>query len=122
MPWNLLGYAAGFATGNVVGIQIEKLMAVGKQVIRYISSDYGEKTLTRVLRSRGLGVTEISASGREGPVTVALVILNRKRVPEIIKIIDEIDPKTVVTVEDVRHTNVAEYSRMSRTRWFSDLE
>lgn len=118
--WNLLGYAAGFATGNVVGIQIEKMMAVGKQVVRYISADYGDK-ITRVLRSRGYGVTEIAASGREGPVTVALVILNRKRVPEIIRIVDEIDPKTVVTVEDVRHANVVEYSGMSRTRSFLSI-
>ena len=115
--WNLLGYAAGFATGNIVGIQIEKLMAVGKQVIRFISADYGDR-ITRVLRSMGYGVTEISASGREGPVTVALVIVNRKRVPEIIRIIDEIDSKTVVTVEDVRHANVVEYKRMRRTRTF----
>ncbi|MFH1068726.1 MAG: DUF5698 domain-containing protein [Candidatus Glassbacteria bacterium] len=109
---NFIFYGIGFALGNVVGMFIESKMAVGQQVVRYISSEASEE-ITRVLRSRGYGVTEFSASGREGPVGLGLVILSRKKVPDLISIISAVNPKTVVTIEDVRYSNVVEYYKQT---------
>lgn len=119
---NFIFYGIGFALGNIVGMFIENKMAVGQQVVRYISSEQAEE-ITRILRNRGYGVTEFSASGRQGPVGLGLVILSRKKVPELIEIISSVDPKAVVTVEDVRHSNVVEYYKQTggtfRRSWFS---
>jgi uncharacterized protein YebE (UPF0316 family) len=109
---NFVFYGLGFATGNVIGMFIESKMAVGQQVVRYISSSASDQ-ITRVLRSRDYGVTEFSASGREGPVGLGLVILSRKKVPDLISIISEVDPKAVVTIEDVRYSNVVEYYKQA---------
>src|SRR5512136_604818 len=40
-PLNVLGYAAGFATGNVVGLWIEGRLAVGHVQLSIISSRLG---------------------------------------------------------------------------------
>ena len=37
-PLNIIGYAAGFATGNVVGMVIEERLAIGHTMINIISS------------------------------------------------------------------------------------
>lgn len=106
-----LAYGLGFAAGNIVGLMIEQKMAVGQQVVRFISSEEGE-SISRVLRSHGFGVTEFSGSGREGPVLLGFVIASRKKMPELMSIITGVDPKCVVTIEDVRHSNIVEYNRI----------
>ena len=106
-----LAYGIGFATGNIVGLYIEQKMAVGQQLVRFISSEEGEN-ISRVLRSQGFGVTEFSGSGREGPVLLGFVITARKKVSELMNIIISVDPKAVVTIEDVRQSNIVDYQRM----------
>lgn len=107
---NYFAYGIGFAMGNIIGLMIEQKMAVGQQLVRFISSEEGEN-ISRVLRAQGFGVTEFSGSGREGPVLLGFVIASRKKVPELIEIIDSVDPKSIVTIEDVRHSNIVEYQR-----------
>jgi uncharacterized protein YebE (UPF0316 family) len=111
-----LAYGLGFALGNIVGLMIEQKMAVGQQVVRFISSEEGEH-ISRVLRAKGFGVTEISGSGREGPVLLGFVIAPRKKVHELMQIICGVDPKSVVTIEDVRHSNIVEYRQHSSGMW-----
>lgn len=107
---NVIFYGLGFALGNVVGMMIENIMAVGQQVVRFISTEEGDK-ITRVLRTKGYGVTEVVASGREGPVGLGFLIAARKKIPSLIGLISGMDPKAVVTIEDVRHSNIVEYVR-----------
>ncbi len=111
-----VAYGLGFALGNIVGLMIEQKMAVGQQMVRFISSEEGEK-ISRVLRAQGFGVTEFSGSGREGPVLLGFVIAPRKKVPELMEIISGVDPRSVVTIEDVRHSNIVEYKRHSGGVW-----
>jgi uncharacterized protein YebE (UPF0316 family) len=104
-------YGIGFALGNIVGLFIEQKMAVGQQVVRYISSEEGEN-ISRILRGQGFGVTEFSGSGREGPVMLGFVIAPRKKVSGLMRIIESVDTTAVVTIEDVRHSNIVEYRRI----------
>ena len=109
---NVVAYGVGFSLGNVVGMFIESKMAVGQQAIRFISPELGER-ITRVLRAKGFGVTEVVASGREGPVGLGFVIVSRKKLPEVMEIISGIDSAAVVTIEDVRHSNIVEYHHLA---------
>ncbi len=111
-----LAYGLGFALGNIMGLMIEQKMAVGQQVVRFISSEEGEN-ISRVLRARGFGVTEFSGSGREGPVLMGFVIAPRKKVHELMEIICGVDPRSVVTIEDVRHSNIVEYKPQAGGLW-----
>lgn len=114
---NVLAYGVGFAIGNVVGMLIESKMAVGQQVIRFISTDEGDRII-RTLRAKRFGVTEVVASGREGPVGLGFIIVSRKKVPEVVDTISGIDPAAVVTIGDVRQSNIVDYyPAMGWKRW-----
>lgn len=100
-PLNVIGYAAGFATGNVIGMWIEERLAIGHTHMRIVSSGLGV-ALSQVLRNAGFGVTEISARGKDGMVSMLSVSVLRKDVKGVQKIVYENDPEAFVTSEDVR--------------------
>lgn len=100
-PLNIIGYAAGFATGNVVGMAIEERLAIGHTSINIISSRLGS-AITENLRKNGYAVTEIPARGKDGMVTMLNVLVLRKNVDKARKLVDEIDAEAFITIEDVR--------------------
>jgi uncharacterized protein YebE (UPF0316 family) len=98
---NVIGYAAGFATGNVVGMIIEEKLAFGHIRLTIMSSLRGAKIST-ALRENGFAVSELSARGRDGVVAVLHCNVLRKDVSAAETIILEADPQAVVTTEDIR--------------------
>jgi uncharacterized protein YebE (UPF0316 family) len=100
-PLNILGYAAGFATGNVVGILIEGRLAIGHVHLSIVSPRWGN-AITDKLRSEGYAVTEVPARGRDGTVSLLSCSVLRKHVNAIHKVVNEIDPAAFITAEDVR--------------------
>jgi len=99
--WKILGYAAGFATGMVIGMWFEGRLAIGFTHLRVISSRQGA-ALCEHLRQAGYGVTEISGRGKDGAVTIMNCNVRRKNTSHIIQIIQEIDPDAFITAEAVR--------------------
>lgn len=99
--WNLLGYAGGYATGTVVGMWLEERLAVGYAHLRIVSPRQGH-ALAQRLREAGFAVTEIAARGRDGTVTVLSASIIRKQIPEVRRLVTEIDPGAFITVEDIR--------------------
>jgi uncharacterized protein YebE (UPF0316 family) len=99
--WNLIAYAGGFATGNVVGMAIEERLAIGHANIQVISSGMGSAIL-EAIREDGYGATEISGRGKDGTVTVITCSIHRKHVSKIKKQIYHIDPNAFVTIEEIR--------------------
>jgi hypothetical protein len=55
-PLHVIGYAAGFATGNFLGLIIEERLALGLATIRTVVRTGGAE-LANVLRDAGFGVT-----------------------------------------------------------------
>lgn len=98
---NVLAYAAGFATGNVLGLIIEGKLAIGHILVTIISSHRGTFIAER-LRASGYAVTEISGRGKNGTVFELHVSVLRKDVPNVETIVLEADPQAFVTAEDVR--------------------
>ena len=100
-PLNLIGYGAGFATGNVIGMLVEERLAIGHIHLWIISPRLGV-AMAQTLRAKGYGVTEISARGKDGMVSVLSVSVLRKDVPHIESLVHEQDPEAFMTSEDVR--------------------
>jgi len=100
-PLNILAYAAGFATGNVVGMWIEEKLAIGYTQFTIISSTRGA-AIAEQIRAAGFAVTELSARGRDGTVNVLQVNVRRKETSNLETIVLEADPEAFVTVEEVR--------------------
>jgi uncharacterized protein YebE (UPF0316 family) len=100
-PWHVLGYASGFATGTVVGLWIEEKLAIGIATMRIITQHIGAG-LPNALRELGCGVTEFSATGREGPVEVVFTVVPRRKIPDVIAEVDRWDPDAFITIEEPR--------------------
>ena len=100
-PLNILGYAAGFATGNVVGMIIEEKLAIGYIHLRIVSPGFGQ-AIAQILREEGYAVTEIPAMGKDGMVTMLTCSVLRKNVGKVQEIINKVSPEAFVTAEDVR--------------------
>jgi uncharacterized protein YebE (UPF0316 family) len=100
-PLNMIGYAAGFATGNVVGMLIEERLAIGHINLRIVSSRRGAAIVDR-MRSEGYAITEIPARGKDGTVSLLTASVLRRNVDRVHKIVNAIDPEAFITAEDVR--------------------
>ncbi len=100
-PLNIVGYAAGFATGNVVGIYIEERLAIGFVHLQIISPRYGN-ALGERLRAEGFAVTEVPARGKDGMVTMLNCNVRRKQVTEIESLIYEVDGDAFITASEIR--------------------
>ena len=97
----VVGYAAGFATGNVVGMLIEQRLGIGFSHLRIISTGYGIE-LAEALRAAGFGVTEISGQGKDGMVEILSCSVQRRKTNQAVAIVDRIDQDAYVTVENIR--------------------
>jgi uncharacterized protein YebE (UPF0316 family) len=100
-PLNVLGYAAGFATGNVVGMTIEERLAIGHIQLSIVSPRRGAALAER-LRAEGYATTEISARGKDGMVTLLRCSVLRKNVAKVQQLVNEVDDSAFITAEDVR--------------------
>lgn len=108
-PLHIVGYAAGFAAGNYVGVWLEAQFALGVNAVRAVcradalpdGSTSGRQTARR-LREEGYAVTEVEGRGLHSDVEILNVIVQRKKVPNVVRIIQEHDPDAFVSVEEVR--------------------
>jgi uncharacterized protein YebE (UPF0316 family) len=99
--WHLLGYAAGFSTGSLVGLLIEQRLAIGYATIRVVSRHAGVE-LADALRARGFGVTEFAGQGRDGRVEVVYTVCLRREIPRVIEEVERWDGQAFITVEEPR--------------------
>lgn len=116
--WYLvLAYAAGFATGNVVGIAIENKLAIGHLLVRTISTN-PEIDLARHLRGADFSVVEVPGTLEEDQaVEVLFLVERRKRVRELLRHIERLDPAAVTTVTDVKEHRLAFAPAPQRPPW-----
>jgi uncharacterized protein YebE (UPF0316 family) len=101
---NYIAYAAGFATGNFVGMIIEEKLAVGFQMIRVFTYQNGPG-LVQNLNTGGFGATSVEAHGAKEKVHIIYTIVQRTELQRVLNIIDEFNPKSFYTIEDVRTVN-----------------
>ncbi len=99
--WHLVGYAGGFAAGNLVGMWVEEKLAFGFASLRIVSSDPGVEVAT-VLRDRGCGVTQFFGRGKSGDVEVLYTVVRRRDLPAILALVRERDPESFITIEETK--------------------
>jgi uncharacterized protein YebE (UPF0316 family) len=99
-PLNMIAYAGGFATGNLVGMRVENMLAMGFKHVRVISRGYGP-AIAKQLRKREYGVTELKGRGRDGKVTILSINVRRKHMNDLMARVSEIDPGAMMTSEEV---------------------
>jgi uncharacterized protein YebE (UPF0316 family) len=96
-----IGYGAGFAAGTWIGMLIEEKMALGYIAVRAIVMSDDNRLLT-ALTDANYGVTTFVGEGRDGAVRLVFTIIRRKQLPQVIEIINDVNPNAFVSVADVR--------------------
>jgi uncharacterized protein YebE (UPF0316 family) len=95
------GYAAGFATGNWVGMRLEEHLAMGNILIRVISQKDGD-ILIKNLNDKHYGATMVEGEGSTGKVQLIYSIVSREDLKDVISIIQKFNPKAFYSIEDIR--------------------
>ncbi len=101
-PIKVVVYCLAFAMGNYVGVIIEGKLAIGTSCIQAVVGVDQVEDVSTAMRERGFGVTKLKGEGRDGPVEVLMIFLKRKCLEEASKVIRDISPSALITVNDVR--------------------
>lgn len=101
---NFVAYAAGFATGNFVGMIIEEKLAMGILMIRIFAYERGNE-LVQTLNARGFGATVVEAHGARENIDLIYSIVKRNELANVLDVISLINPKAFYTIEDVKAVN-----------------
>lgn len=97
-PVKFLAYAGGYAAGTMVGVSIERWLAMGETLLRVVSP-VDSPRVDEALRTEGFFVTVVNAQGRDGDVRVAFTVLPRRKVPVAMRVVERINPAAFVTFE-----------------------
>lgn len=98
-PWNIAGYALGFATGTLIGILIEEKLAIGFHQI-YVISRHHADAIADTLRKNLFGVTIIPGEGGSGGMAIITSMIRRSRMKEFKNIVDGIDPNAFISIHN----------------------
>ena len=101
---NYVAYAAGFASGNFVGMIIEEKLAFGIQMIRVFAHENGLE-LVGSLNKNGYGATAVEAYGAREKVFLIYTIVQRNELTKVLRVIHDFNPKTFYTIEDIKSVN-----------------
>ncbi len=96
-----ISYAAGYASGNYVGILIEQRIAYGIVLCRIYTKKEGLE-LVALLKSMGHGATLLHGTGSIDKVDIVETVIQRKEMKGIEKSLIGFDPNIFYVVEDVR--------------------
>ena len=96
-----LAFALGFALGNLLGILIEKKLAMGTLFVRVITHRDAD-TLIEQMRLANFGVTCVAGEGGTGKVQIVMTVIKRRQLPEIDALIQTYHPNAFYAVDDVQ--------------------
>lgn len=114
-PINLFFYAAGFATGNIVGSILEEKLALGHITVQVITMARPLE-LTKILREQGFGVTILEGQGKLGVRRILNILVTRKEMNRLMDIIDDWDAKAFVTIFETRATKGGVFNPITMKR------
>lgn len=97
-PLLAIFYAAGYATGNVVGIKLEKRLAFGHIILRIFSCKNGYDIADRI-RNAGYAVTTFQGEGKNGPVLEDCIVCTRKDLKKITSLVNQVEPNAFYITE-----------------------
>ncbi len=99
-PICYVAYAAGFATGNFVGILIVEKMSLGFVAVRVIFNQDIEP-LMESIRKAGYGVTCFNGQGAYGPVKELFTVVPRREVESFLHLIKTFDSDVFYMIEEI---------------------
>jgi uncharacterized protein YebE (UPF0316 family) len=105
-PLLVVFYAFGYATGNVVGIMVERRLAFGTTILRIITPNAGPEVAAH-LRENGQPVTVFRCEGMNGAVDELYIACRRRDLKWILPDVQRIDSKLFYVIEQARDMSKA---------------
>jgi len=103
-PACFIAYASGYSMGIFVGIKIEERLALGLQIMRVITAANPDKLISALVQNN-FGLTTMDGQGSKGPVKILLVVVKRKDIALVKNLIEETNPHSFYSVEDIRNVS-----------------
>jgi len=110
-------FAAGFATGNVFGIFIEKKLSIGFVMIRVVFQRDSENSIYK-LKEKGYRVTIVDAMGMEHAVKMLFSTVRRNQISDFVETLLHENPAAFYTIEDVKQVKEGYLAHQSRRTLF----
>lgn len=108
-----IAYGLGFALGNYIGMYLEEKLSIGNVIIRVITkADSFE--LINDLKSQNYGLTVVDAEGSHQKVKLIFSVIKRENVNQFVSIINQYNPHSFYTIEDVKSVNEGVFKGNSR--------
>ena len=101
VPILIAFYSFGYATGNFVGIIIERKLAFGITILRVITRNAG-KVIADYLRKEGQPVTVFVGEGMKGPVNELYIACRRRDIKWILPEVKRLDKQAFYVIEQAR--------------------
>jgi uncharacterized protein YebE (UPF0316 family) len=99
-PVRMVAYAFGFGLGTLLGVTVERWLAVGTVLVQVVAPVTSPSSAP-ALREEGLRVTELNGEGRDGPVRMLISVVPRRKVARVLQVVERVNPAAFVTTEDV---------------------
>jgi len=97
-PLKFVAYAGGYATGTMLGVSVERWIAVGDVLMRIVTP-VDAPSSEHVLRQAGYGVTVVNGQGMRGDVRILFVVLPRRRTEAVLGLVRQVTPDAYITLE-----------------------
>jgi uncharacterized protein YebE (UPF0316 family) len=115
-PVLVVFYSLGYATGNVVGILVERRLAFGMIILKVFSHHHGEG-LAELFRRAGQPVTLFQGEGMKGPVTELYLACRRRDLKWLLTQVSALDKEAFYVVEQAREISQSLKSVSSLGGW-----
>jgi uncharacterized protein YebE (UPF0316 family) len=96
-----LSYAAGYASGNYIGLLLENRIAYGIVLCRIYTQKNGDE-LIRTLNKLNIGATMTHGKGSTNEIDIIEAVVDRKIMKSLEAAINEFDSNSFYVIEDVR--------------------
>ena len=114
-PAKIIGYAAGYAAGTMLGGTVERWLAMGTAIVRVIAP-VDSPPAYQALQDAGFPTTILNGEGRDGPVRIVFSVVRRREVPPMLAVVKQVNPHAIVTVEETRLADLASTRRATALR------
>lgn len=101
-----VAFAAGFSTGTYVGMSIEAKLAYGSCMVRWFSKKLPADLLIE-LQQNHFRYSLVDADSHEGNIRVLHTVCKRKRLPELLALVERHLPNAQYTIEGTQRVSPA---------------
>jgi len=98
-PFKIVGFGSGFALGTATGMFLAQRLGLGSITVRMVSSADLEP-LVAALRASDIRLTTMGGVGRNGPVSMIVMTLRKRKVPGALAVARPWLDQCYVTVGD----------------------